>query len=514
MNDNVFEIDSVIRNQVDILENKTFIEVDNKTLAVLNAYKKTMENQNGIINQLELYKEIQLGPFTIGDAISDGICLVDNKGIIRSISKGYTEITEITEEEIIGKHVDTLIKDGYFSEAVSLSVIKKKNKVSSLSVIIRNNKKVLITGTPFFNEAGEVTYVLTVMRDLTELIKLKDELEEAENKSKRYLDELRSLKNKYRKTEGIIGENIKIKELKELIKYVAKTEATVLITGETGSGKEVFARQIHLEGSRKNMPYVKVNCAAIPDTLMESELFGYEKGAFTGAQNKDKLGMFEMANGGTILLDEIGEMPLNLQSKLLRVIQEKELIRVGGTKTIKLDVRIIASTNEKLNELIKAGKFREDLFYRLNVVPIKIPPLRERKDDIPILANNFLERLNIKYNKDKHFEDIALTTFQYHDWPGNVRELENAIERLVVINDNKYINSTEIANMVGMDKISMPGLESDLPLKKAVDMLERELIENALRKHGSTYKAAKVLGVTQPTVFRKAKALGIPLSNA
>jgi len=287
-----------------------------------------------------------------------------------------------------------------------------------------------------------------------------------------------------------------------------------LITGETGSGKEVFARQIHLEGSRKNMPYVKVNCAAIPDTLMESELFGYEKGAFTGAQNKDKLGMFEMANGGTILLDEIGEMPLNLQSKLLRVIQEKELIRVGGTKTIKLDVRIIASTNEKLNELIKAGKFREDLFYRLNVVPIKIPPLRERKDDIPILANNFLERLNIKYNKDKHFEDIALTTFQYHDWPGNVRELENAIERLVVINDNKYINSTEIANMVGMDKISMPGLESDLPLKKAVDMLERELIENALRKHGSTYKAAKVLGVTQPTVFRKAKALGIPLSNA
>lgn len=514
MSDNVFEIDSVIKNQLDILENETFIEVDNKTLDVLNAYKKTLENQNEIINQLELYKKIQLSPFSIGDAISDGICLVDNKGIIKSISKGYTEITEITEDEVVGKHVDTLIKDGYFSEAVSLAVIKKKKKVSSLSVIIRNNKKVLITGTPFFNEAGEVSYVLTVMRDLTELIKIKDELEEAENKSKIYLDELKSLKNKYRKTEGIIGENIKIKELKELIKYVAKTEATVLITGETGSGKEVFARQIHLEGSRKNMPYIKVNCAAIPDSLMESELFGYEKGAFTGAQNKDKLGMFEMANGGTILLDEIGEMPINLQSKLLRVIQEKELMRVGGTKTIKLDVRIIASTNENLNELIKTGKFREDLFYRLNVVPIKIPPLRERKDDIPILANNFLERLNIKYNKDKRFEDIALATFQYHDWPGNVRELENAIERLVVINDNKYINSTEIANMVGMDKISLPVLENDMPLKKAVEMLEKELIENALRKHGSTYKAAKVLGVTQPTVFRKAKALGIPLSNA
>lgn len=513
MDKNVFKIDNVIGNEVEILKNKKFIEVDNITLAVLEHYEKTIKTQNEIMNQFELTKEIHLGPFTIGDAISDGICLVDNKGTVISISKGYTQITGITEEEILGKHIEVLIKEGYFSVAVSLDVIKKKKKISSLSVIIKNNKKVLITGTPFFDEKGDVTHVLTVMRDLTELLKLKDELEEAENKSKRYLDELKSLKNRYRKIEGIIGENIKIKELKELIRYVAKTEATLLITGETGSGKEVFARQIHLESNRNNMPYIKVNCAAIPDSLLESELFGYEKGAFTGAQNKEKLGMFEMANGGTILLDEIGEMPMNLQSKLLRVIQEKELRRVGGTKTIKLDVRIIASTNENLKEQIKCGRFREDLFYRLNVVPIKIPPLRERKDDIPILANNFLEKLNIKYNKNKRFEDLALASFQCYDWPGNVRELENAIERLVVINDNKYINSTEIANMVGMDKISLPTLEKNITLKEAVDILEKEMIENALRKHGSTYKAAKVLGVTQPTVFRKAKSLGIPLSN-
>lgn len=514
MDKNVFEIDNDIRSDIDLLGNKTSIEVDDVTFALLSSFEKTIKKQKEVISELNFYKGIQLSPFSIGDAISDGICVVDNKGTVISISKGYTEITGISEEEILGRNIDVLIKDGYFSEAVSLEVIKKKKKVSSLSVIIKNNKKVLITGTPFFDDNGQVSHVLTVMRDLTELIKLKDELEEAENKSKRYLDELKSLKNKYRKTEGIIGENIKIKELKELIKYVAKTDATVLITGETGSGKEVFARQIHNESNRKNMPYIKVNCAAIPDSLLESELFGYEKGAFTGAQNKDKLGMFEMANGGTILLDEIGEMPMNLQSKLLRVIQEKELMRVGGTKTIKLDVRIIASTNVNIGELIKSGKFREDLFYRLNVVPIKIPPLRERKDDIPILANGFLERLNIKYDKNKQFEDIALATFQYYDWPGNVRELENAIERLVVINDNPYINSTEIANMVGMDKITLPGLESDMPLKKAVDMLEKEMIESALRKYGSTYKAAKVLGVTQPTVFRKAKALGIPLSNA
>jgi transcriptional regulator with PAS, ATPase and Fis domain len=351
------------------------------------------------------------------------------------------------------------------------------------------------------------------MRDLTELLKLKDKIERTEKKNEKYLTELNYYRSKLMKNTNFIGESQKINEIKELISYVAKTEATILITGETGCGKEVVAKEIHDKSNRKDAPYIKVNCAAIPESLIESELFGYEKGSFTGALNKEKLGMFEIANGGTILLDEIGEMPLNLQSKLLRVLQEKELMRIGGTKSIKLDVRVVASTNCDLKELIKQGKFREDLYYRLNVLPVRIPPLRERKDDIPLLVHAFIEKLNLKYDKQKSFEAMAMQFLEYYDWPGNVRELQNVVERLVVMDDNEYISYDSVANIIGKDKVSLSRSDDNILLKDAVDLLEKEMIERALRKHGSTYKAAKALGVTQPTVFRKAKALGIKLSN-
>ncbi|MBP1745367.1 MAG: pas modulated sigma54 specific transcriptional regulator, fis family, partial [Firmicutes bacterium] len=465
------------------------------------------------IEYLSGYKEHSVTAFEIGDAVSDGICLVDSDGIVIGINRGYTEITEITEEEMLGKNLKDMLDKGYFSTAVSFQVLEQKKKISALSTIKKNNKKVLITGIPSFDENGDVKQVLTVMRDLTELLKLRDDLEKIEKKSEKYLEELKRLKSEYYKKNSLIGESLQMKEVKETIDYIAKTDATVLISGETGCGKEVVSREIHSRSSRSKMPYIKVNCAAIPDSLIESELFGYEKGAFTGALNKEKLGMFETANGGTILLDEIGEMPLNLQSKLLRVLQEKEITRVGGTRSIKIDVRIIAATNQKLEELIQAGKFREDLYYRLNVVPIKLPPLRERKEDIPLLANSFLEKFNEKYDKEKKFESLAMGAMEAYDWPGNVRELQNVIERLVVIGDEIYITYSHIANILGKSgvKVSLEG--SNMTLRQAVDMFERQIIEKALEQHGSTYKAAEALGVTQPTVFRKAKALGIKLGN-
>lgn len=451
--------------------------------------------------------------FTVADAISDGICLVDSNGVVIQINKGYADITGIDEDIIVGKKIQYFLDEGYFNNAVSLLVLEQKKKVSLLSTINKNKKKVLITGSPFFDDKGNVVQVLTVMRDLTELLKLKTELEKAERKSEKYLTELNYLKQKIQGNEKLMGEAQKMKELKELINYIAKTDVSVLVTGETGSGKEVVSLEIHEKSNRNKAQYIKVNCAAIPESLIESELFGYEKGAFTGAQSKDKLGMFELANGGTILLDEIGEMPLNLQSKLLRVLQEKEIMRVGGTKSIKLDVRVIAATNQDLKELIKKGKFREDLYYRLNVVPIKVPPLRERIEDIIILANLFLEKFNIKYCKEKSFDISAIKVLENYDWPGNVRELQNVVERLVVIDDNNIITQHDIVHIIGKDKITVPIHDSTLTLKEAVDSLEKEMIENALKEYGSTYKAAKVLGVTQPTVFRKAKALGIKLNN-
>jgi len=444
MNKCIFEIDDILKEELMELKDTQGIEVDPVTFKILNAHKNIIERKEQELIKLNQYKELRIDAFTIGDAVSDGICLVDCKGFVTAINKGYTEITGIKESEIIGKNIQDLLDTECFSNAVSLMVIKQKKKISSLSTITNNNKKVLITGNPFFDENGEVTQVLTVMRDLTELLKLKDKLENIEKKSEKYLNELNYLRNKQKQRVNLIGKSIKMKELKELVSYVAKTEATILITGETGCGKEVVSKEIHDRSNRKNQPYIKVNCAAIPDSLIESELFGYEKGAFTGAQNKEKLGMFELANGGTILLDEIGEMPLTLQSKLLRVLQEKEIIRVGGVKSIKLDVRVIASTNQILSELIKSGKFREDLFYRLNVVPIKIPPLRERKDDISILSYTFLEKFNLKYGKEKSFDSMAISAFEQYDWPGNVRELQNVIERLLVVDDESHITYENI----------------------------------------------------------------------
>lgn len=513
MNKGFFEIDDIVKEELNELKGIEKVEVDPMTFKILNAYKQRIERQEQELIQLKQYKEREIDAFTLGDAVSDGICMVDSKGIVTAINKGYTEITGIEENEIIGKSIQELLDKEWFNNAVSLMVIEQKKKISSLSTITNNNKKVLITGKPFFNEKGEVTQVLTVMRDLTELLKLKDKLENIEKKSEKYLNELNYLRNKERARVNLIGESIEMKKIKELISYVAKTEATILISGETGSGKEVVSKEVHDRSNRKNAPYIKVNCAAIPDSLIEAELFGYEKGAFTGAQNKEKLGMFELANGGTILLDEIGEMPLTLQSKLLRVIQEKEVMRVGGVKSIKLDVRVIASTNQILSELIKNGKFREDLFYRLNVVPIKVPPLRGRKDDISILAYTFLEKFNLKYGKEKSFESTAMSALEQHDWPGNVRELQNVIERLLVVDDEKYITYTNITNIIGKNKMPVHFVNHTLTLREAVDVLEKEMIEVALKNYGSTYKAAKVLGVTQPTVFRKAKALGVQLNN-
>ena len=512
MNKHQFKIEDEIKFENKGIVNVDKIEVDDTVLNVLNAYKELVKKQNGTINELILYKERELDAFAIGDAVSDAICVADGTGIITAVNKRYTEITGHTGEIVIGKNLKDLIKQGLINRSVTLMSIEQRKKLTVLSTT-EFNQKLLITSTPFFNNSGEVIRVMTVMRDMTELIKLKEDLEKVEKESEKYLKELNYLRNKQLPGDNLIGENIEMKKMKELIKYVAKTDVTILITGETGCGKEVVYREIYNESNRKLGPYVKVNCAAIPETLMESELFGYEKGAFTGAQNKGKVGMFEMANGGTILLDEIGEIPLNLQSKMLRVLQEKEIIRVGGTKSISLDVRVIAATNQDLKEIVKKGKFREDLFYRLNVVPIKIPPLRERKDDIFILAYNFLMKYNVKYGKEKSFNDLALHALEGHEWPGNVRELENVIERLIVVDDDISITAEKVMNIIGKNKISEKLIDPTLTLKEAVSLLEKEMIGNAIKNYGSTHKAAKKLGVTQPTVFRKAKALGIKLND-
>ncbi|MBE6032004.1 MAG: PAS domain S-box protein [Clostridiales bacterium] len=451
---------------------------------------------------------------SLGDAIQDGICIISNEGFVKDINKGYTEITGIEREAIVGRHVQDLLKEGLFTQAVSPEVIRKKKKVSAMTTIHSNGKQVLIVGNPFFDENGNVEEVLTVMRDLTELIKLKEQLTNAEREREEYEKELMGLK-KVTAPPSFVGEDASIKRVRELIDYVATTDATVLITGETGAGKEVISREIYSKSKRKDGPYVKVNCAAIPENLLESELFGYVKGAFTGADKKDKVGLFEVANGGTILLDEISEMPLKLQTKLLRVLQEREIVRVGDTKSIKIDVRVIAATNQALEEQIRRGLFREDLYYRLNVFPIQIPPLRQRKSDIALLANSFLIKYNALYEKNKIFTPGAIRTLTEYEWPGNVRELENIVERLVIVRTENAIEEADVRGVIwpGQRVPETPQIKKNTTLKEAVRELEKTIIEQALKEYGSSYKAAEVLGIAQPTVVRKAQACGIKLKK-
>jgi len=469
------------------------------------------------LEEMKNFEKEKTTAFLIGDAVADGIVVVNPLGIVTSVNRGYTEITDIKEEEVVGKSIQSLLDDHVFSNAVSLEVLKKKEKVSAMSTIYKNNKKVLIVGTPFLDENGEVVKVITVMRNLTELVRLKEELEDAEREKRQYKEELNSLKRD-RVENGFVGKDPSIARVKELIEYVAQTDATVLITGETGSGKEVVASEIYKRSKRKDGPYVKVNCSAIPENLLESELFGYVKGAFTGAEKKDKKGLFEIANKGTLLLDEISEMPLKLQTKILRVLQERELTRVGGTESIKIDTRVIASTNKSLEELIKDNLFRADLYYRLNVFPIKLPALRERREDIPDIGASFLNKFNRLYEKNKVFSHGAIKALMEYDWPGNVRELENIVERLVIISPDNVLSGEDVELIIYMGEKKPSAMKSinmgEVSLKEAVQAYEKEILQRALKEYGNSYTAAAALKTTQPTIVRKAQALGISLKKS
>jgi DNA-binding NtrC family response regulator len=313
------------------------------------------------------------------------------------------------------------------------------------------------------------------------------------------------------RSENIIGNSLAMQRVFELIEKVADTSATVLITGKSGVGKELVAKAIHYASSRSNRPLVTMNCAAIPETLLESELFGFEKGAFTGAVNT-RLGRFELSDGGSIFLDEIGDMSLNLQVKLLRVIQEKTFERIGGTKTLKVDIRIIAATNRELEVLVKEGKFREDLYYRLNVIPINIPPLKERSQDIPALISHFLERSNkVNNTAVSGITDEVLQVLGEYDYPGNVRELQNIIERMVVLKKTGYLSIEDIP-----EKLFAARREDNRPVdtEKGYDTLvseyEKRLILEALEEtHGVKSKAARILNINRTTLIEKMKRLGI-----
>ncbi len=452
----------------------------------------------------------------IGDHLYDGIYIADGEGKTMYVNKAYTRITGIEAHEVVGRYVAELMLDRLYKNAVTPEVIRTKKQVNAMAESLRNGIKMLITGNPIFDRDGNVKKVVVIDREMSDLLEMKAELDASQekmkavehdkNKKKEEIEHLRKLH--FGKT--LIARSQQMEKVVASINQIARLDVTVLITGETGVGKEVVANAIRVNSAREKGPFVKVNCAAIPATLLEAELFGYEKGSFTGATTTGKMGMFELADKGTLLLDEIGEMSLELQSKLLRVIQHKEVNRIGGTRPIQTDVRILSSTNCDLKELVRQGKFREDLYYRLNVFPIVIPPLRERREDIELLVRHFLAMFNTKYAKAVVIEPGGMQILQRYDWPGNVRELQNIVERIVIISEAALtVSGSRIAGLLDMEPFILDESADHMGLYELVEETERRMIEKALQLAGSTRKAAAMLKIDQSTIVKKAKKLGI-----
>ncbi|MBS4215160.1 sigma-54 interaction domain-containing protein [Neobacillus rhizophilus] len=471
-----------------------------------NLFRKFLDKGKDDSKTYEELKQLYSILESIIESSYDAICVNDSNAMGVIANEAYTRMTGVRREELIGKSLPQLIDEGTISDSVTLKVLKEKR----VKTIIQNirGKELLVTGSPVYDENGKITHVVSNLRDISDLNKLKSELYESRVLTKKYLNEIKELKQKEGARlmmDGIIAQSKEIIKVLHLTKKVANVDSAVLLNGESGVGKEVFANMIHINSKRVNKPYVKVNCGAIPEQLLESELFGYEKGAFTGADIKGKPGYFEQAHGGTIFLDEIGEMPLELQVKLLRVLQEYEIMRVGGTKTVKVDVRIISATNRNLQELVEKGQFRKDLFYRLNIVPIEIPALRSRRADIPPLTYYFLNNMNEKYKMNIRIQPEVIRCFEEYHWPGNIREMENLIERLVVTSDGEEIT----VNHLPEDFFSKDSPTKEWSLKELVEELERKVIKETMKEYRTTRKAANKLGISQPALVKKMQKLKI-----
>ena len=532
---------------------------------------KLLEN---ILSDLDTYSEKGIDFRAVADSLDDSLVVADSEGRYIYSNPSYTRNTGIYPEMIIGRTAAEIEAEGkIFTHGAAIEVLQSKAKVFRLSTVYITGKPEVgfVAGVPIFDEEGNLSHIAITSRPIFTLGALQDDFHQ-------FLKEANSIENRpnnipvrqHSNVEGLesfsmIGNSTQIEDIRAIIAKAAPTNATILITGESGVGKEIIADEIYRHSQRTDKPFIKVNCASIPQNLLESELFGYEKGAFSGANASGKKGLFELANGGTLMLDEIGDMPMDLQVKLLRAIQNREITRVGGTKIIKLDIRFIAATNSDLKKKISEGTFRKDLYYRLNVIPIYVAPLRERPSDIRTLCDYFIE-----VYAEKHGNRLQLTEEQYeylqtYSWPGNIRELENVIEYMSIcaseshpdLNDYMLRSILSVGKAEGLDTgiESIPQASTDirqmraaeqdkqpqhvqddkcatevtgvttegetallaepiLPLEEAIAAYERQYIESVLSQSRSLREAGEKLGINASTVSRKIKQYGISYSGS
>lgn len=428
----------------------------------------------------------------------DEIFVTDADGNVLFVSESCKHFTGLPPEAYINKNIRELVHKGIIKESVTLKTMETLT-VQTAEQKYPNGKTVLATAKPVFDDKGKLYRIVTNSRDISELAEMKRKLLE-----RQYIKE-----EAHPIIQHSAGEKIFITQSSNMIstlklaEKIAPLDSSVFIHGESGVGKGVLARIIHEYSPRKGKPFIQVNCGAIPGNLIESELFGYEAGAFTGASKRGKAGMVQMADGGTLFLDEIGEMPMELQVKILHLVQDKSFKKVGGTVEKQVDIRIISATNKNLLQMIEEKAFRQDLYYRLHVVPLRIPPLRERKQDILLLTDYFLDHFNKKYSQNVELDINAKLLIQLQEWRGNVRELENFLEQIVVTAQKQTISIEDLplTNQRTYNEIHFPS--QLMPLKKAVEETEKQILSYALTKYSSTRKIAKALGVNQTTIMRK-----------
>ena len=464
-------------------------------------------------NRVYLPKEADLGFFpdddsrlsrllAILESSFDGIYVTDSGARTLWVNHSYEVISGLHASDVVGKTMQELVRLGIVSRSATLMAMEKGGSIT-LEQTFRTGKRAVVTSTPIFDHDDTIAMVVTNVRDISEISALQETLEKQRQAAARYETEISVIRDQLLKSPELVAEDPAILDILRMVSRAALLDTVVLVQGETGVGKERIASYIHAHSPRRLKNFIRVNCGAIAESLAESELFGYEKGAFTGASREGKLGLFEVADGGTIFLDEVGELSLALQTKLLRVLQEKELTRVGGNKPISVDVRVIAATNRDLKQAVSEGQFREDLYYRLSVFPVSVPPLRGRRLDIPKLAQNVIRELNQTYGKDKSISESAMAALLQYNWPGNVRELRNVMERAFIMSDEGEISPEDLALFpLGAGEIS-PRAGS---FQEQVAQFEAKLIEAALAESsGRIREAARKLSMNPATFLRKKK---------
>jgi len=435
------------------------------------------------------------------DVLGDGVYISDRNGITLQVNKAYERLTGLKAEELLGRSVVDLKNEGKFDAVLNPQIVETR-KAKTLVQITKPGYKVILSGNPVFDSLGEVVLVVTFVRDVTALSQLKEQL----NAQMELIENISgSLAQAGCGTSPLIMISRPMIEIVESLQKIARTDVTVLLLGETGVGKDVLACMLHKHSQRANQPFYKVDCTSIPENLVESELFGYDAGAFSGANRKGKPGLIEMADKGTLFLDEIGELPLAMQAKLLRVLQDQEIKRVGSNTVRKVDVRIVAATHRDLEKGVSEGSFRMDLYYRLCVAVLKVPPLRERKQDIVPLTYHFLKKFNSKYNKSVKFSKEAMSSFQGHSWPGNIREMENLIHNLVVTSNNDEIELYDLPNNLNPTLMN----SETKTLHEMMSDFEKSILKKALSDHGSITEVASAFKADRVTIYRKMKKYGL-----